>query len=561
MTEGPASKPTPDPQGSGYSHALKQDEVKKKVTSEEDKGSIFSLRSWSLRTRLAVLTAAVVIVSIVVITLAAFTSVSQILYLEIDKNLQNQAQNIIDSGVEFPAEHSYENGRYVPNFQETSNRMNVLVIPAAETGIKQPGSGISDSTQANDAELESSSSLEQVTPGIQGTQGLSTFTADPDSPVDHEFDNEEVFEGVLSPVQMTVVRGEQTFSFSTEGSMRIYAVRAPDSRVVVVQQDIEFSKEALNSLRIVLILIGVTGALAAIIAGMAVGSAGVQPIDRLRRAANRVAETGELRQIPVESNDELGSLTRSYNAMMRALQVSTEKQRDLVADAGHELKTPLTSLRTNIELLVMASRADNPALSEQDRADLERDVIAQINEMSTLIGDLVDLAREDSMPLTTAEVDLEEVFADSLERVERRRPDVYFDVHLVPWVVVGDEFSLSRAIRNLLDNAAKWSPQGGTVRVWMQPISDANSDTPTAVEIRIADSGPGIPEEDRAKVFERFYRSIQSRSMPGSGLGLAIVKQVIVRHNGAIIADASDDGGALMRVVLPGKSGSPLDIN
>ena len=560
MTEGPASNPTPDPRGSGYSHALKQDEVKKKVTSEEEKGSIFSLRSWSLRTRLAALTAAVVIVSIVVITLAAFTSVSQILYLEIDKNLQNQAQNIIDSGVEFPAEHSYEDGRYVPNFQETSNRMNVLVIPAAETGIKQPGSS-SDSTQANGAESESSSSLEPVTPDIQGTQGLSTFTADPDSPVDHEFDNEEVFEGVLSPVQMAVVRGEQSFSFSTEGSMRIYAVRAPDSRVVVVQQDIEFSKEALNSLRIVLILIGVTGALAAIIAGMAVGSAGVQPIDRLRRAANRVAETGELRQIPVESNDELGSLTRSYNAMMRALQVSTEKQRDLVADAGHELKTPLTSLRTNIELLVMASRADNPALSEQDRADLERDVIAQINEMSTLIGDLVDLAREDSMPLTTAEVDLEEVFADSLERVERRRPDVHFDVHLIPWVVVGDEFSLSRAIRNLLDNAAKWSPQGGTVRVWMQPISDANSDTPTAVEIRIADSGPGIPEEDRAKVFERFYRSIQSRSMPGSGLGLAIVKQVIVRHNGAIIADASDDGGALMRVVLPGKSGSPLDVN
>jgi len=560
VTEGPASNPTPDPQGSGYSHALKQDELKKKVTPEEGKGSIFSLRSWSLRTRLAALTAAVVIVSIVVITLAAFTSVSQILYLEIDKNLQNQAQNIIDSGVEFPAEHSYEDGRYVPNFQETSNRMNVLVIPAAETGIKQPGSS-SDSTQATDAESESSSSLEPVTPGIQGTQGLSTFTADPDSPVDHEFDNEEVFEGVLSPVQMAVVRGEQSFSFSTEGSMRIYAVRAPDSRVVVVQQDIEFSKEALNSLRIVLILIGVTGALAAIIAGMAVGSAGVQPIDRLRRAANRVAETGELRQIPVESNDELGSLTRSYNAMMRALQVSTEKQRDLVADAGHELKTPLTSLRTNIEVLVMASRAENPALSEQDRADLERDVIAQINEMSTLIGDLVDLAREDSMPLTTAEVDLEEVFADSLERVERRRPDVHFDVHLVPWVVVGDEFSLSRAIRNLLDNAAKWSPQGGTVRVWMQPISNANSDTPTAVEIRIADSGPGIPEEDRAKVFERFYRSIQSRSMPGSGLGLAIVKQVILRHNGAIIADASDDGGALMRVVLPGKSGSPLDIN
>ncbi|MBF4553092.1 sensor histidine kinase [Corynebacterium suicordis] len=236
---------------------------------------------------------------------------------------------------------------------------------------------------------------------------------------------------------------------------------------------------------------------------------------------------------------------------------STEKQRDLVADAGHELKTPLTSLRTNIEFLMMASRSETASLSQKDREDVERDVVAQIDEMSNLIGDLVDLAREDAAPAKEEMVSLEAVFMDSLERISRRRPDVHFDMHLIPWTVVGEEFSLNRAIRNLLDNAAKWSPPGGTVRVWMEPIFDAERvDNPTAVEIRIADSGPGIPEEDRIKVFERFYRSIQSRSMPGSGLGLAIVKQVIVRHNGAIIADASDDGGALFRVVLPGKSGS-----
>lgn len=505
----------PEPQGSGYSSALTHNLSGKTAEGLEPKKfnrhSVFSVRSWSLRLRLAALTAAVVIVSIVVITLAAFTSVSQILYTEIDKNLQSQAQNIIDSGVEFPTDQTYQDGQYSPDFQETSSALNVLIIPAEQAR-----------TSVRKASLE----------------------------------------GVLSEPQLAVVRGEQPFSFTTKGDMRTYAVRAMDGRVVVVAQDISFSKEALNSLRIVLILIGLTGALAAIIAGMAVGSAGVQPIDRLRRAANRVAETGELRQIPVESNDELGSLTRSYNSMMHALQVSTEKQRDLVADAGHELKTPLTSLRTNIELLVMASRSDSPMLTEEDRTDLERDVIAQINEMSTLIGDLVDLAREDSSPVDQEPVDLVDVFSNSLEKVSRRRPDVHFDVHVIPWTVIGEEFSLNRAIRNLLDNASKWSPQGGTVRVFMEPIFDADaSGPPSAVEIRIADSGPGIPEEDRSKVFERFYRSIQSRSMPGSGLGLAIVKQVIVRHKGAIIADVSDDGGALMRVVLPGETGNQLDAD
>lgn len=445
-----------------------------------------------MRSRLAVLTASVVIISIAVITLAAYTSVSQILYMDVDRNLQAQAQRLKNFGGGQDPDNADVEEPYSPLSGAASMGSGALIIPRDQTG-----------------------------PSVE----------------------ESAYTDVLYPAQLAVVRGEQSFSFKTEDNMRYYAVRASDGRVVV-SQDIAFTLEALHSLRIVLILVGVTGALAAIIAGLAVGSAGVQPIDRLRRAVNRVALTGELRQIPVESNDELGSLTRSYNEMMRALRDSTEKQRDLVADAGHELKTPLTSLRTNIEFLMMASRSETASLSQKDREDVERDVVAQIDEMSNLIGDLVDLAREDAAPAKEEMVSLEAVFMDSLERISRRRPDVHFDMHLIPWTVVGEEFSLNRAIRNLLDNAAKWSPPGGTVRVWMEPIFDAERvDNPTAVEIRIADSGPGIPEEDRIKVFERFYRSIQSRSMPGSGLGLAIVKQVIVRHNGAIIADASDDGG------------------
>ena len=106
-----------------------------------------------------------------------------------------------------------------------------------------------------------------------------------------------------------------------------------------------------------------------------------------------------------------------------------------------------------------------------------------------------------------------------------------------------------------MDNAAKWSPEGGTVRIGLRPVSE------NLVELTVADSGPGIPEEERAKIFDRFYRAIQSRSMPGSGLGLAIVKQVIVRHGGTIAVEDSDDGGTLMRVRLPGsatRTGEPV---
>lgn len=471
----------------------------------------FYHRGVTLRTRLAALTACVVIISILLITVAANMLVSRMLYQQIDKNLQTQAEYYMDSGMDIPESMNYEDNRYVPEFEKITNSMQVLVIPAVEA---------------------------------QGDIDIAAFSQ------------------VLSPAQLDVVEGREPFSFSNVNVNRVYAVRALDGRVVVVSQDISLTCEALDTLHLVLILVGVTSASGAIVAGVAVARAGIQPIERLRRAAERVTATGELRHIPVETNDELGRLTHSYNDMMTALQNSVEKQRDLVADAGHELKTPLTSLRTNIELMMMASRRDSMQLSESDWADIERDVVAQINEMSTLIGDLVDLAREDStLPSKEEVVDLKDVIDECVTRVQRRRPDVTFEIHSIPWFLKGDSFSLSRAFRNLLDNAAKWSPHGGRVRVWMEPVEDphdAAQKVASTVEVRVADSGPGIPPEERDKVFDRFYRSIQARSMPGSGLGLAIVKQVIMRHDGVIIADESDDGGALMRVVLHGSPGNAL---
>jgi two-component system, OmpR family, sensor histidine kinase MprB len=155
-------------------------------------------------------------------------------------------------------------------------------------------------------------------------------------------------------------------------------------------------------------------------------------------------------------------------------------------------------------------------------------VLGQIEELSTLVGDLVDLTRDDAGAVVHEPVDMSEVVDRSLERVRRRRNDIHFDVHVIPWQVYGDSAGLSRAALNLMDNAAKWSPPGGHVGVSMRQLDASHA------ELVVSDHGPGIPPQDRGLVFERFYRSAAARAMPGSGLGLAIVQQVVLNHGGSL---------------------------
>jgi two-component system, OmpR family, sensor histidine kinase MprB len=259
----------------------------------------------------------------------------------------------------------------------------------------------------------------------------------------------------------------------------------------------------------------------------------------------------------VYGSDELARLTQAFNMMLRALAESRDRQTRLVADAGHELKTPLTSLRTNIELLMASSAPGAPPIPEQEMTDLRTDVIAQIEELSTLVGDLVDLTRSDASEVVNEPVDMSEVIDRSLERVRRRRIDVEFDVDITPWEVYGDSAGLSRAVLNLMDNAAKWSPSGGHVGVRLRRLNA------THAELVVSDHGPGIPEHERELVFERFYRSTTSRSMPGSGLGLAIVQQVVLKHGGALRVEETVPGGeppgTSIYVLLPGQPITTVD--
>lgn len=347
--------------------------------------------------------------------------------------------------------------------------------------------------------------------------------------------------------EVAVARGSQDGSARTVWSngtrWRVVAVHAGDGQALVLAQSLQPTDRMLDRLGLVMLLLGVAGMIAAGLAGWAVARNGLRPVRRLTAAVEDIARTQRLDPIPIEGSDEVARLAQSFNEMLHALSASQHRQRQLVADAGHELRTPLTSLRTNLDLLVQADASTG--LSPESRAELLDDVRAQIGEMTTLIGDLVELARDEPVSPTVEPVELTAVLGQAVSRV-RRRADVEFVVRTSPWWVTGDADELERAITNLLDNAAKWSPEGGVVTVTLEQGT-----------LMVADQGPGISPHDLPHIFERFYRSAESRGMPGSGLGLSIVRSIAERHGGIVRAGDGPDGGAAFWLSIPGQPAPP----
>ncbi|SDN40309.1 two-component system, OmpR family, sensor histidine kinase MprB [Allokutzneria albata] len=350
-------------------------------------------------------------------------------------------------------------------------------------------------------------------------------------------------------IEVALGTNDSNSRVDTKTDTQIAAVNIRPGLALVLGQSLVSTKATLNRLGVVLVVVGGAGILLAAAAGTAVARGSLRPVKRLTEAAEHVARTAELRPIPITGDDELARLTQAFNSMLAALSESQERQRRLVADAGHELRTPLTSLRTNLELLLASQRVDTPNLSEEDRAEIYEDVRAQVNELSTLVGDLVELARDDAPGVVHEPVDMVDVVERALERARRRAPNLEFDASLRPWVLDGDANALERAALNLLDNAAKWSPPGGRVRVELRQAGQGVG------LLEVADAGNGIADADLPHVFERFYRSSEARTLPGSGLGLAIVKQVAERHGGTATAGHAPEGGALMSIWLPGRPG------
>jgi two-component system sensor histidine kinase MprB len=291
----------------------------------------------------------------------------------------------------------------------------------------------------------------------------------------------------------------------------------------------------LNDQALLLVLIAAGGILLAGLLGVLVARTAAAPITRFTRQTESIAATPERlesERVEISGRDELARLGQTFNRTLDALAESVRAQRNLVADASHELRTPIATIRANLQLM-----RDEELLSPADRDALRADVIDELDELTALVGDVVELARGTKSPEEPDDVRLDEVVARAVERTRRRAPQLTVTSSLEPALVRGEGDRMARAVANLLDNAVKWSLPQGTIEV---VLSDA--------VLTVRDHGPGFRDEDLPFVFDRFHRAREARAKPGSGLGLAIVRQAADAHGGFVEARNAEDGGALLRV-------------
>jgi two-component system sensor histidine kinase MprB len=316
--------------------------------------------------------------------------------------------------------------------------------------------------------------------------------------------------------------------------LRVLTVgRGPNGAMQITRPLTEVDR-ALRQLLWILLAVGGVGILVAALLGGIVARAALAPVSRFTRRTEALTANPDLSQrLEIEGQDELARLARSFNATLDALERSAEAQRHLVADASHELRTPIASLRANIQVLQDADR-----LPEEERASLRADIIAELDELTALVGDVVELARGAKPSDVVDDVRIDQIVHQLVERAERRAGDaVVFRATLEPTVVSGEPERISRAISNVIGNAHKWSPPGGLIEIDLKDGA-----------LAVRDHGAGFVEDDLPHVFDRFYRAEGARGMPGSGLGLAIVRQAAEAHGGRVTAANAAGGGALVTV-------------
>ena len=317
--------------------------------------------------------------------------------------------------------------------------------------------------------------------------------------------------------------------------VRVITVSVPGGGAAQLGRPLGSVDSALARLRLVLIVLAGGGLVLAAGVSRLFSRRVLHPIEDLTEATEHIEATGDLgRRVDDRRTDEVGRLASSFNAMLTQLESAQEAvtasaaaQRQLVADASHELRTPLASLRTNLEVLLARD-----SLSDAARRALLADVVEQTEELTAVVSDLIDLARGDELSEDLEDLDLADLVRAGVARAERNGPDLRYVSDVEPWPMTGSRQRLVRAINNLLENAAKFSPPGSTVHIRLR-----------AGELTVRDEGPGVAAEDLPHIFDRFYRARDASPYPGSGLGLAIVRQVAHAHGGEVSARPGAGGG------------------
>jgi two-component system, OmpR family, sensor histidine kinase MprB len=331
-------------------------------------------------------------------------------------------------------------------------------------------------------------------------------------------------------------RGQSFTDMRVRGThIRVLVTGIGDKGALAVALPLTTVDNAVSNQLVLLLVIGGAGIMLAVLFGLLVARTALAPITRFTRQTESIAENPERiehERLDVTGSDELGRLARTFNQTLDALELSVQSQRNLVADASHELRTPIATIRANLQLM-----REEELLSPEDRAALREDVIDELDELTALVADVVELARGSKPSEEPGDVRLDAIVRDALERARRRAPGLDFHQVVEPTLIRGEPDRISRAVTNLLDNAAKWSAEGGLVEVTLHDGV-----------VTVRDHGPGFKEEDLPYVFDRFHRASDARSKPGSGLGLAIVRQATEAHGGFVEAANAPDGGAILRV-------------
>jgi two-component system sensor histidine kinase MprB len=321
---------------------------------------------------------------------------------------------------------------------------------------------------------------------------------------------------------------------SSHTHVEIYVAPDPgDKHVIEVAVPLTTTDSALHGLLVTYgLLLGVGMVLAAWI-GALVARAALAPIRRFTSQTEQITSAlDKPRRLDEVGAIEIRRLAASFNQTLDALERSVEAQRSLIADASHELRTPIAALRSNIQIFLEADQ-----LPPEEQAGLQDAILAELDDLTQLVSDVLQLARGATPNEAVEELELDSIVSEATERAIRRSPNISFDTELEPTIVTNSAERVTRAVTNIVDNARRWSPPDATVEI---RLADG--------VLTVRDHGPGFRAEDLAHVFERFYRSADARRMPGSGLGLAIVKQAAEAHGGYAAVSNAPDGGAIVTV-------------
>jgi two-component system, OmpR family, sensor histidine kinase MprB len=470
----------------------------------------------SLRARMALAAGVAVALAVVAVAFSAYEGTRNQLQGQLDQSLRSLAGSVM------PASHG---GRGGPG-------------PNAAPGSQSQGLGGQEFFQPNDL-VDRDEGLgfdDRYSPAFGGAPGIVTLVYRDGGSYSPPGQRQQIAVDARARALAATGTGSYYTDETINGQrIRVFASGIGWRGALLVALPLKDVDNALREQLLLLALISAAGILLAGVLGLLVARTALAPIARFTRQTEAIADNPERIEhdrLDVHGSDELARLAQTFNRTLDALDSSVQAQRNLVADASHELRTPIATIRANLQLM-----RDEQLLSPEDREALRTDVIEELDELTALVGDVVELARGSKPSGESGDVRVDEVVAAAVERTRRRAPQLVVTSSLEPTLVSCEADRIARAVANLMDNAVKWSPPGGTIEIELRDGT-----------LTVRDHGPGFHEQDLPFVFDRFHRARDARSKPGSGLGLAIVRQAAEAHGGFVQAGNAPDGGALMTV-------------